>query len=93
MKALINIDYTHDFIANDGALTVGTPGQAIESAIVELTKQFVDEGHFVVFAVDAHDEKDDYHPESKLFPPHNIRHTSGRDLYGALGQYYNEIKD
>ena len=93
LKALINIDYTNDFIAQDGALTVGSPGQAIESEVVKLTKEFVDNGHFVVFAVDAHDQADQFHPENKLFPPHNIRHTSGRNLYGSLGEYYNEIKE
>ena len=29
-KALINIDYTVDFVADAGALTCGEPGQAIE---------------------------------------------------------------
>lgn len=27
MKALIVIDYTNDFVATDGALTCGEPGQ------------------------------------------------------------------
>jgi hypothetical protein len=29
-----------------------------------------------------------YHPESKLFPPHNIAGTSGRQLYGTVGEIY-----
>ena len=29
-KALINIDYTVDFVADAGALTCGVPGQEIE---------------------------------------------------------------
>lgn len=33
-KALIVIDYTNDFIADDGALTCGEPGQAIEPYIL-----------------------------------------------------------
>ncbi len=36
---------------------------------------------------------DEFHPEKKLFPPHNLRNTSGRELYGSLGQFYQEIKD
>jgi hypothetical protein len=33
-KALISIDYTYDFVANDGKLTAGKPAQAIEEAII-----------------------------------------------------------
>ena len=29
-KALISIDYTYDFVADDGKLTAGKPAQAIE---------------------------------------------------------------
>ena len=29
-RALINIDYTYDFVAEKGALTCGKPGQEIE---------------------------------------------------------------
>jgi hypothetical protein len=35
--------------------------------------------------MDLHYENDNYHPESKLFPPHNIAGTSGRQLYGTVG--------
>jgi len=88
MKALIVIDYTNDFV--DGKLPVGQPGIDIEPKIVELTEQFVREGEWVVMAVDLHDENDSYHPESSLFPPHNIRGTTGRDLYGRLKQVYEQ---
>lgn len=93
MRALINIDYTYDFIADKGALTVGRPGQAIESEIVRLTKQFTEAGDYVVFAVDVHDQGDDRHPETALFPPHNLRGTEGRGLYGKLGELYEQIKN
>lgn len=93
MKALINIDYTYDFIADKGALTVGKPGQQIEEEIVRLTKEFVANGDFVVFAVDVHDEGDELHPETALYPPHNVRGTEGRALYGKLGELYGQIKD
>lgn len=92
MKALINIDYTYDFIAKDGALTCGEPGQAIEEEVARLTREFAEAGDYVVFAVDVHDEGDTYHPETKLYPPHNIRGTAGRNLYGKLGEVYDAIK-
>ncbi|MGE5704999.1 MAG: cysteine hydrolase family protein [Clostridia bacterium] len=92
-RALIVIDYTYDFVADDGKLTCGKPGQAIEQRITALTQSFVDQGQFVVMAVDGHQENDAEHPETKLFPPHNLFGTSGRELYGKLGQYYAENQD
>lgn len=88
MKALIVIDYTCDFVAADGALTCGEPGQKIETRIAELTMQFLDHNDFVVMAVDAHKQNDPYHPETKLYPPHNIIGTPGRNLYGTLQEIY-----
>lgn len=80
-RALINIDYTVDFVARDGALTCGKPGQLLEVVNTQLTKEFMSNGDFIVFAVDVHEKEDSYHPETKLFPPHNIRGTRGRELY------------
>lgn len=92
MEALISIDYTNDFVASDGKLTTGEFGQQIEQEIVRLTKQFINEGNYVVFAIDFHDDTDQYHPENKLFPPHNIIGTSGRELYHELKNVYDENK-
>lgn len=89
-KALLVIDYTNDFVANDGALTCGEAGQAIEQTIASLTELFIKEDEFVVFACDLHEANDKYHPESKLFPPHNIRNTVGRELFGALQNIYKK---
>lgn len=83
-RALIVIDYTNDFVADEGALTCGKPGQDIQQEIVNLTKSFIENGDYVVFATDIHYENDPYHPETKLFPPHNIAGTKGRHLYGEL---------
>ncbi|WP_195573319.1 cysteine hydrolase family protein [Paenibacillus sp. 1001270B_150601_E10] len=91
MKALIVIDYTVDFVV--GKLPCGDPAIAIEDRLAELVKQFVDQGDDIVMAVDVHDENDPYHPETKMFPPHNIRGTSGRDLYGKLMDIYNRNQD
>lgn len=90
MKALISIDYTNDFVAPEGALTTGKAGQAIEEKLVALTESFTEEGDFIVYAIDGHDQADQYHPESKLFPPHNIKGSIGRELYGKLKKVYAE---
>lgn len=92
-KALLVVDYTVDFVADDGRLTCGEPGQAIERKICEVTQQFLDQEDFVVMPVDLHDEGDVLHPENKLFPPHNIRGTAGRELYGGLKGLYEANKE
>ncbi|HZG70445.1 MAG TPA: isochorismatase family cysteine hydrolase [Chondromyces sp.] len=93
MKALVNIDYTVDFVADDGALTCGEPGQNVEGEIVRITEDFIKSGDLVVFAIDGHQAGDPYHPETKLYPPHNIHGTAGRDLYGSLNDVYQKNKE
>ena len=39
-KALLNVDYTYDFVARGWKAHMRKPGQTIEQAIVGLTKQF-----------------------------------------------------
>ena len=91
-KALISIDYTVDFVADEGKLTAGAPAQAISESIAQVTRLAFDQGAYVFFAIDAHDIDDPFHPESKLFPPHNIKGTSGRNLYGPLADFYDKHK-
>lgn len=90
-RALINIDYTNDFVT--GALPVGEPAIAIEKAITTLTKDFIEQSDYVVFAIDLHKENEPFHPETKLFPPHNIEGTKGRELYGSLNTLFQLHKD
>lgn len=90
MKALISIDYTNDFVATNGALTTGSTGQAIEQALFDVTELFTRNQDFVVYAIDGHDQKDAYHPENNLFPPHNLIGTEGRKLYGKLAEMYEK---
>lgn len=92
-RGLIHVDYTHDFVAEDGKLTCGKPGQEIEDNVLALTKAFVEAGDFVAFTIDLHKENDSYHPETKLFPAHNIANTVGRQFYGQLESYYQTIKE
>jgi nicotinamidase-related amidase len=89
-KVLIVIDYTNDFVADDGKLTVGEPGQNIENYILNLVQEFTDEDNRVLMAVDLHYLGDTDHREYGLFPEHNIFETSGRDLYGNLGEWYSK---
>ncbi|PCN46084.1 isochorismatase [Brevibacillus laterosporus] len=89
-KAILIIDYTNDFVATNGALTCKEPAQKIEKRIVHLTNHFLQNGEFVVMAVDAHKEIDPFHPESKLYPPHNIIGSEGRQLYGELHSLYKQ---
>ncbi|MGT2948914.1 cysteine hydrolase family protein [Streptococcus devriesei] len=89
-KALISIDYTYDFVADDGKLTAGAPAQAISERIAQVTQAAYDKGDYIFFAIDGHDEGDTFHPETKLFPPHNIKGTSGRHLYGPLADFYQD---
>lgn len=91
-RALINIDYTYDFVAEKGALTCGKPGQEIENEIVHITKQYIENGDYVVFAIDKHEENDEYHPEAKLFPPHNIAGTMVETYSVSYKKYTKHIK-
>ncbi|MFD1318919.1 cysteine hydrolase family protein [Loigolactobacillus zhaoyuanensis] len=88
--ALLIIDYTNDFVADTGALTAGKPAQAIEPQIIELAKQFVTNDDWVFLPTDVHTSNDPYHPESKLFPSHNVAGSWGHDLYGQLASWYQE---
>ena len=92
-KALIVVDYTNDFVATDGKLTCGEAGQAIEGKITDLIESFVHDGAFVFFANDLHYENDPYHPESNLFPEHNIVGTTGRELYGTVQQAFDRYRN
>lgn len=89
-EALLIVDYTNDFIAPAGALTVGAPGQALLPRIQELATDFIARDQFVFFPTDKHFAGDHYHPESKLYPPHNLARTSGRKLYGSLASWLTD---
>lgn len=92
-EALVIIDYTNDFVATNGALTAGRPAQAIEDAIEQLAEQYARAGKFVFLPTDVHTPNDPFHPETKLFPPHNVRDTWGRELYGQLEPWYRSQAD
>lgn len=92
-KALLVIDYTNDFVTTDGALTCGEPGQKLETKIAELIEEFVAQQELVVFINDLHLPNDSFHPETKLFPPHNIKGSNGRNLYGSIQKTFEKHQD
>ena len=90
MKALVVIDYTQDFVT--GALPVGQPAVEIEETVAAITEAYCNNNDEVIMAVDLHEENDPYHPETVPFPPHNIRGTEGRQLYGRLAEVMEKHK-
>lgn len=91
-KALLIIDYTNDFVADKGALTVGKPAQTLATTIVSLAKQFLASDDYVILPTDLHKANDTFHPENKLFPPHNLANTWGREFYGTLAPWFTANK-
>lgn len=82
-RALIIIDYVYDFVADDGKLTCGKPGQKIEAYIANLTTEFANNGDFICAARDNHDITDEYNKEAGMFPAHCYE-EKGRALFGAV---------
>ncbi|MFT8470190.1 MAG: isochorismatase family cysteine hydrolase [Oenococcus sp.] len=92
-EALLIIDYTNDFVDDKGALTCGKPAQVLDSRIVELADQIKADGGWVILPTDLHKKDDPYHPETKLYPPHNLAGSWGREFYGKLAPWYDANKD
>ncbi|MGI2328408.1 cysteine hydrolase family protein [Planococcus sp. YIM B11945] len=86
-EALLIVDMSNDFVADNGTLTVGKPGQEVVPYITELATNFLEEEHVVVVAMDAHQPDD---PHFELWPPHNIVGTEGQKLYGELQQWFEK---
>ena len=91
-KALILIDYTHDFVAADGKLTVGEPAQGIEKRIAERINEYVETQGMVFVVNDVHDENETTHPQHRLFPPHTLEGTAGRLLFGSIEMLVQQQK-
>jgi len=89
-EALIIVDMSNDFVAEDGSLTAGKPAQEIVPYIVDLAKNFINRDQIVVVAMDAHQEND---PHFELWPAHNVVGTKGQELYGDLMTLYKENEE
>lgn len=92
MEAYLLIDYTNDFVADEGSMTLGKKAQDLAPNIIRHLEQALEEGNLVVFATDAHYEGED-HPENELFPPHNIVGTWGRQLYEPVREFYRKYQE
>ncbi|PLT30475.1 cysteine hydrolase family protein [Peribacillus deserti] len=89
-EALLIVDMSNDFIADQGTLTVGKPGQEIVPYILRVAEKFLTEGKTVVVTMDAHAEND---PHFDLWPVHNVAGTKGQELFGDLHEWYLQQKD
>ncbi|MCL1975209.1 MAG: cysteine hydrolase [Firmicutes bacterium] len=84
-KALLVIDYSNDFVDDNGALSCKAAGQALDSFIAGVIEKAAIDNDFIFICNDEHQAFDSYDPEAALFPPHNIAGTWGAELYGQSG--------
>ncbi|WIV19480.1 isochorismatase family cysteine hydrolase [Paenibacillus polygoni] len=89
-EALLIVDMSNDFVADNGTLTVGKPAQEIVPFIKDLATRFLAEGNVVVVTMDEHQPND---PHFELWPPHNIVGTEGQQLFGELYDWFQDNKD
>ena len=84
-RAWLVVDMTNDFIADDGALTCGKPGQVAVTSLIEQLQAAYQDGDLIVFANDAHTPDD---AEFALWPVHAVAGTHGAALYGELQEFF-----
>jgi len=89
-EALIIVDMSNDFVADDGGLTVGQPAQEIVPYIVALAERFLSKNDLVVITMDEHQPND---PHFLRWPPHNVAGTKGQELYGELKEWREKNRD
>ena len=78
-KAFVLIDYTNDLIANGGVLSCGKPAQDIAPVACRYD------------APDENDCLDPYHPETAIFPRHNVQGTWGAELFDGVKEKWESI--
>lgn len=81
-KALLIVDMSNDFVADEGGLTVGRTAQDVVPFVHALASLFCQEGEPVVLTMDAHASND---PHFQRWPVHNVVGTWGQQPYGSLG--------
>lgn len=85
--ALIVVDMLYDFVADDGALTCGKPGQDIVDDIVQGIRETIDRGGHVYLCGDAHAPDD---PEFAAWPAHAVKGTKGAEWLEPIERAYDE---
>lgn len=96
-KAFILIDYSNDLIAPDGILSCAPATLSLVPVVCDYMQQTINEGNFVVVCNDVHQEPDKsgkgdpYHPETALFPSHNVKNRYGSSLYPAVAEKWAQI--
>ena len=91
-KALLIIDYTNDFVADNGSLTVGKPAQALEQPIISLANQFLKNKDYVILPTDGHLKDDHFNPEHRLYPPHILSGPRDKNYMARLVNGSNKIR-
>lgn len=86
-KAFIVVDMIYDFVADDGALTCGKPGQAIVDSIVQGIHDTIKDGGCVFLCGDAHDQDD---PEFAAWPVHAVKGTKGAEWLEPIQRAYEQ---
>ena len=86
-EALLIVDMSNDFVADDGSLTAGKLAQEVVPYIVEKANEFLQNDQVVVVTMDAHEENDAHF---ELWPAHNVVGTKGQELYGELATWFKE---
>ena len=89
-EALLIVDMSCDFVADDGSLTAGKPAQEIVPYIVAKANEFLHNDQVVVVTMDAHEENDAHF---ELWPAHNVVGTKGQELYGELATWFKEHEE
>ena len=84
-KLLVVIDYQNDFV--NGSLGF-EKAETLENNIYSKVKEFLKDGHNVVFTYDTHNEEYLNTREGKNLPViHCIDNTIGHELYGKLKEF------
>lgn len=88
-EALLIIDMSNDFVADEGSLTAGAKAQDVVPYIVKLADTMISDGNIVAVCMDTH-QADDTHFEE--WPKHNVDGTWGHQLYGDLASWFDAHK-
>ena len=86
MRALLIVDMSNDFVADNGSLTAGKKAQAIVPNIMKHIEEFK-KNDVIVFCNDTHELGCEHF---KLWTPHNVKDTEGIKIYGELGEFLEE---